>query len=299
MHVSREVYCNLKQLDICYATPTHRGTTGGQCRLRTPEPIPSIVTTTRNSVVKQTGVDNANLITLTFTESRNGSTTTKPTNKWNLLTLVNVAKLNVHYINVRSVKNKAISVSDLVISRDIDILALTETWVAWQRHRRSRDKYISSMWIRLHSVSRPHGIRGGGVAVLYKSGLAVKPIPMRDNYSNFEHSDYYVTIRAVTFRLCVVYHPPPSKRNGFSNTVFFDQWSAFLDDIMLDTHDIIITGDLNFHLDIPTQLDVKRFSESLCDRGMKQLVNEATHSKGHILDVVIVRDNTCIVPALP
>ena len=32
---------------------------------------------------------------------------------------------------------------------------------------------------------------------------------------------------------------------------------------------------------------------------MKQLVNEATHSKGHILDVVIARDNTCIVPALP
>ena len=32
---------------------------------------------------------------------------------------------------------------------------------------------------------------------------------------------------------------------------------------------------------------------------MKQLVNEATHSKGYILDVVIVRDNTFIVPALP
>ena len=278
MRVSREVYCNLKQLDICYATPTHRGTTGGQCRLRTPEPIPSIVTTTRNSVVKQTGVDNANLITLTFTESRNGSTTTKQTNKGNMLTLVNVAKLNVHCINVSSVKNKAISVSDLVISRDIDILALTETWLG-----SAIDAHVINTLVpcgyELHSVSRPHGTRGGGVAVLYKSGLTVKPIPVRDNYTNFEHSDYYVTIRAVTFRLCVVYRPPPSKRNGFSNTVFFDQWSAFLDDIMLDMHDIIITGDLNFHLDIPTQLDVKRFSETLCDRGMKQLVNEATHSK--------------------
>ena len=136
--------------------------------------------------------------------------------------------------------------------------------------------------------------------MLYKSGLRVKPITLRDNYTNFEHSDYYVTIRSVTFRLCVVYRPPLSKRNGFSNTGFFDQWSAFLDDIMLDMNDVIITGDLNFHLDIPTQLDVKRFSETLCDRGMKQLVNVSKpHSKGHILDVVIVRDNTCIVPALP
>ena len=138
--------------------------------------VKSIVTTTRNSIVKKTGVNNANLITLTFTESGNGSTTTKHTNKWNLPTLVNVAKLNAHCINVHSLKNKAISVSGFVISRDIDILALT-----------------------------------------------VKPIPMRDNYTNFEHSNYYVNIRAVTFRLCVMYRPPPSKRNGFSNTFFFVQ----------------------------------------------------------------------------
>ena len=32
-------------------------------------------------------------------------------------------------INVRSVKNKAISVSDLVISWDIDMLALTDAWL--------------------------------------------------------------------------------------------------------------------------------------------------------------------------
>ena len=56
---------------------------------------------------------------------------------------------------------------------------------------------------------------------------------------------------------------------------------------------------MNFRLDIPIQLDVRRYSETLCDRGMKQLVNVATDSKGHSLDVVIVRDNIFIVPALP
>jgi len=138
-----------------------------------------------------------------------------------------VAKLNVHCINVRSVKNKAVSVSDLMISRDIDILALTETWLG-----SAIDGHVINILVpcgyEFHSVSRPHGIRGGCVAVLYKSGLTVKSIPMRDNYTNFEHSDHYVTISSV--RLCVVYRPPPSKRNGFSNTIFFDQWSVFLDD---------------------------------------------------------------------
>ena len=56
MRVSRAVYCDLKQLGICYATLTQRGTTGGQCHLRAPEPIPLIVSKPMISVVKQTGV---------------------------------------------------------------------------------------------------------------------------------------------------------------------------------------------------------------------------------------------------
>ena len=80
MRVSREIYYNLKQLDICYGIPTHIGTTGGRCRLRAPKESSPIVTTTRNSVVKQTDVNNANLIILsssivTSSESHNGSAT--------------------------------------------------------------------------------------------------------------------------------------------------------------------------------------------------------------------------------
>ena len=62
-------------------------------------------------------------------------------------------------------------------------------------------------------MSRSREIRGGGVAVLYMSGLTLKPIHMRDYYTNFEHSDYCVTISNV--RLWIVYR----KRNGFSDAV--------------------------------------------------------------------------------
>ena len=48
-------------------------------------------------------------------------------------------------------------------------------------------------------------------------------------------------------------------RMGYSYTAFFDQWSVFLDNAMLDIHDVIITSDLNFHLDISTQLDMQLF----------------------------------------
>ena len=104
-------------------------------------------------------------------------------------------------------------------------------------------------------MSRSGGKRGGGVAVLHKSGLKLKKVSTRGHLTHFEHADYHVMIHGVTFRLCIIYRHPPSKRNGLVNTVFFDQWSAYLDIVMLGSHNIIITGDLNFHLDNPAELD--------------------------------------------
>ena len=207
-------------------------------------------------------------------------------------------KLDVQCLNVRSVKNKALSVADMVISRDIDILALTETWLG----SAIDDHVIHELVPRgyeFHAVSRSGGKRGGGVAVLHKSGLKLKKVSPRGHFTHFEHANYHVMIHGVTFRLCIIYRPPPSKRNGLVNTVFFDQWSAYLDIVMLDSHNIIITGDLNFHLDNPAELDVRRFSETLADRGMTQLVKSPTHRGGHILDVVIVRETGSIISALP
>lgn len=44
--------------------------------------------------------------------------------------IVNTAKpLEFSLLNVRSVKNKSLPVKDMIVERDIDILALTETWL--------------------------------------------------------------------------------------------------------------------------------------------------------------------------
>ena len=123
MRVSREVYYNLKQFDICYASPTHTETTGGQCRLRAPKPIQPIVTTTRSSVVKQSGVNNANLITLTFTESRNGSTTARSCSDRSRTNAVTCLLLNIRYVC-----NKPVTVKEHMIDQKADLMFLTETW---------------------------------------------------------------------------------------------------------------------------------------------------------------------------
>ena len=172
-------------------------------------------------------------------------------------------------------KNKATSVADLAISHNIDVLALTETWLGSDIDTNVVSQLVP-IGYNFHAVSRCKEKRGGGVALMYTAGLQVKTVTTGGKYTHFEHSDYYITSAGII----------PSV-----NAVFFDDWSAYLDSCMLDPHEIVITGDLNFHLDTETAPDVRRFSETLADHGMVQLVTDATHNKGHILDVVIVRTN--------
>jgi len=56
-------------------------------------------------------------------------------------------------------------------------------------------------------------------------------------------------------------------------------------------YDIIITGDLNFHVDIKSDVQAHRFYSILNSHGLTQHVNGATH-KGdhiHILNLVMFR----------
>jgi hypothetical protein len=63
--------------------------------------------------------------------------------------------------------------------------------------------------------------------------------------------------------------------------------------------ELLITGDLNFHLDKPTDPSSQKFISILHEHGLTQHVNEPTHAHGHILDVVITRDNSSILQSSP
>ena len=54
------------------------------------------------------------------------------------------------------------------------------------------------------------------------------------------------------FQLYVIYRQPPSKSNNIKTSTFFAEWSEFLDQITVRNDDIVITGNLNFHLDNPS-----------------------------------------------
>lgn len=74
-----------------------------------------------------------------------------------------------------------------------------------------------------------------------------------------------VNVKNEVFRLCFIYRPPPSKVNTFGNSVFFEEWSQFLDHGVTIPEELVMTGDLNFHLDDVTDCDAQKFLDTLED----------------------------------
>jgi exonuclease III len=204
-------------------------------------------------------------------------------------------QLTLFSLNCRSVKNKALSIADLVISRNIDILAMTETWLGCSTDAQVLSE-LKPPGYDVLQVSRPDK-RGGGVAVLFKEGLSVKIIPSTkdDVFTQFEYIECSVSTSKNQLRLCIIYRPPPSRQNGLKTSQFFDEWSTYLDRLTTLPQEIIITGDLNFHLDDVEDASVHRFTGQLDAHGLKQHVTGATHIHGHTLDVVITREISSII----
>ena len=55
---------------------------------------------------------------------------------------------------------------------------------------------------------------------------------------------------------------------------------------------VLIYGDFNFHMDDKADWDATRFGELLDLFNLKQPVCVPTHKRGHILDLVITRNET-------
>ena len=93
--------------------------------------------------------------------------------------------------------------------------------------------------------------------------------------------------------------PPPCIQNCFRNSLFFAEWSKWLNDIASIPYDVIITGDLNFHLDNKSNVEARRFCSILDSHGLTQQVNRTTHKEGYTIDLVISRESSSIIVGAP
>jgi len=111
------------------------------------------------------------------------------------------------------------------------------------------------------------------------------------SYDTFEYMDCSLAIKNYSLRLSVIYRPPPSKTNGLNAGTFHEnELPKFPSQLATVNQNIVVVGDLNFHLDNPSNTDTAKLNGILESFGMRQHVNEPTHTAEHTLDVVITRD---------
>ena len=198
-----------------------------------------------------------------------------------------VGCLKFSTLNARSIRDKTLIIKDFVVDYDVDIAAITETWL----------RYNDDLIIR---ELRPTGYKlvhnprisdtGAGVGFLYKENIGIEHVTYHGEFRSFGCLDVtFVSLNHI--RSLVIYRPPCSTVNGLSVNLFLDEFSSLLEEVVISTSEFLLLGDFNFHIDDKDDIHTKQFMDTIESFNCKQLVTQAMHVCGHILYLVIVRDD--------
>ena len=98
------------------------------------------------------------------------------------------------------------------------------------------------------------GRRGGGTGLLFQKNIDVKKIDSGERTS-FEFSEWRVTYTSFRAKLIIIYRPPYSQAHSVTPRVFFEEFSSYLESVILSPEPLILPGDFNFHMDVASDVD--------------------------------------------
>ena len=169
--------------------------------------------------------------------------------------------LNICAWNARSLGNKLDLIHDYRSEHNLDIMLFTESWL-----KLSDTAEIGQLenFGEYKFITLPRDIRrGGGIGCLYKSNLVVKKLDNLITSKSFEHLALNLEINGKCVIILVVYRPEPSPKNKYKMSEFFDDFSKLIAAYYCNNHELLITGDFNFHMNKPYLSNVLRFREVL------------------------------------
>ena len=103
--------------------------------------------------------------------------------------------------------------------------------------------------------------------------------------------DLAVKSASNSIRVIVIYRPPPSKNNTLSKSTFFSEFFTLLEDLVSDSGNVLLAGDFNFHVNDSSNASAKKFLSLITSFDYKNHVHDATHKKGHTLDLLLTRSD--------
>ena len=198
--------------------------------------------------------------------------------------------------NAQSIKSKSTDLLNYVLSKDLDLFAITETRLR-EKDTAARLEFIPSETHKFIHVNRVDRL-GGGTGLLFKKNIDVKKVDAGMTNS-FEFSEWKVEFESLRVRLVIIYRMPYSQAHPVTPKVFFQEFSSYLESMILVPESLVLTGNFNFHVDIPEDPDARMFLDLLLSMGLKQHVSGPTHTSGHTLDLLITREHDSIIPEPP
>ena len=194
--------------------------------------------------------------------------------------------LRIGTINTRSMRDKAPALSDLVVSKTLDILGITETWLSTNETTASLAD-ITPTGFTLHHIPRS-GRSGGGVGIFVSDFFRFSRISI-PTFPSFEAICGRISNEKVGINVNVLtlYRPPGS------DTRFMSEFQDVLSFLASLPQELIVIGDFNLHVDKPTN-QTTVFLDLLSLFGLQQHVDFPTHIHGHPLDLIITSSKCSI-----
>ena len=202
--------------------------------------------------------------------------------------LHSTSKLNqfkIGFLNIRSLNSKSSLIYDYITDHNLDMMGLCETWLTPNDVQpliaASPPDFVFAQTARTTK-------KGGGVALIHNSKY---PLTHKSNinFSSFElllMSSSLPSQNALPFYIAILYRPPGAY------TLFLEEFSHFLSDVITRADHLAIIGDFNLHYNDKSNAFNKAFTSIIESLDFSQSVKEPTHKNGNTIDLVLTRGIT-------
>ena len=176
-----------------------------------------------------------------------------------------------------------------LIENDFTLCALTETWI--RQEEDVTPVQLCPPGFKSISISTKDRT-GGGIAVVYKDILTVRPRATH-NYSSMECGSFSIDLPKSTINMSVMYRAPNS-----SVPVFATDFLDLIETSINENGKLLILGDLNIPMNNPDSADTSIFQDVLDSLGLHNHITFPTHRQHNTLDLIITEHQGSFIKKL-
>ena len=109
--------------------------------------------------------------------------------------------------------------------------------------------------------------------------------------------DTTVLLTKTAINYCISY--PLFHCSSYLCNAFLEEFSVYLESVIISSKPLLIVGDFNLHVNIPSDPNASKFLDLLSSMGLDQHVDKPAHVSGNTLDLIITRCSDSLVPINP